>query len=147
MNSSIAESGQAVHVRPAGFWIRFFATIIDGILAEVIVLLVIVLAIFLTSSWEAGVVIGLFFYAVLYPITIITLWVLWHGRTPGKALLRIRIVRLDGKDLTTKEAIIRYVAYTPSGLLFFVNFFMLGFRKDKRTLHDLMARTKVIVEG
>ena len=153
MNNNVEGSSQEAQIKPAGFWVRFLAQFIDGIIVQAIIFSVVLVVFFVVSvAYQGGLDfeqihdgVAILFLAVV-PIVVVILWVRWHGRTPGKALLRIRIVRLDGKDLTPKDAILRYLAYIPSWLLFFVNFFMLGFRKDKRALHDLMAKTKVIDE-
>lgn len=71
---------------------------------------------------------------------------LWHrrGQTPGKKLAHIRVV-----DATTFEnapywkLVIRFIGYFIS-LVTLVGFFIGFFRRDKRTLHDLLSGTAVI---
>lgn len=65
------------------------------------------------------------------------------GQTPGKKFAHIKVV--DARTL--KEAsyfklILRFLAYFVSVLTF--GFFLGLFRKDKRTLHDLLSGTAVI---
>ncbi|MCJ7765717.1 MAG: RDD family protein [Thiovulaceae bacterium] len=46
--------------------------------------------------------------------------------------------------MTNKQAIIRYVGYIVSTIPLAIGFIMVGFRKDRRALHDLLAETVVI---
>ena len=81
---------------------------------------------------------------ILTAIIIIVLWAKWSGKTPGKAAMGIRIVKMNGENIDWKTSIIRYFGYFLSILTLFIGFLMVGFRKDKRGLHDLVAGTKVI---
>lgn len=80
---------------------------------------------------------------VLFLITYVGLW---HrsGQTPGKKLAHIRIV-----DAATLERApywkltLRFIGYFLS-LITVIGFFIGLFRKDKRTLHDLISGTAVI---
>lgn len=80
---------------------------------------------------------------VLFMITYV--W-LWHrsGQTPGKKLAFIRVV--DAKTLGNApywKLILRFIGYFIS-LITLIGFFIGSFRKDKRTLHDLLSGTAVI---
>ena len=87
-------------------------------------------------------------------ITQITLFLityvwLWHtsGQTPGKKLSRIRVV--DAQTLQNASVLkltLRFIGYFIS-LITLVGFFIGLFRKDKRTLHDLISGTAVIREA
>lgn len=87
-------------------------------------------------------------------ITQITLFLityvwLWHksGQTPGKKFSRIRVV--DVQTLQTASVwklTLRFVGYFIS-LITLIGFFVGLFRKDKRTLHDLLSGTAVIREA
>jgi hypothetical protein len=71
---------------------------------------------------------------------------LWGGRTPGKRLMRIRIVRLDGKPIGLWAAFNRFGGYAASiftGLLGFVEMF---WDRNRQALHDRIASTVVVME-
>lgn len=73
---------------------------------------------------------------------LITFVWLWHrdGQTPGKKLARIRVV--DAKTFENApywKLILRFLLY-PFGAITFISLF----RKDKRSLHDLISGTAVI---
>jgi uncharacterized RDD family membrane protein YckC len=72
--------------------------------------------------------------------------VMWHtgGQTPGKKLARTRVV--DARTLQNApywKLILRFVSYFLS-LLSVIGFFTGLFRRDRRTLHDLISGTAVI---
>ena len=144
MNDENQSKREDKELTVAGFWIRLFATIIDSALAFVLSLPFIFyhfedLSSFLDSDYSS-------FDAwshVFQAFAIILLWVLWDGKTPGKALLGIHIVKIDNTPIGWKEAILRYIGYIVNVLTFFIGFLMVAARRDKRGLHDLIAKTKV----
>ena len=74
-------------------------------------------------------------------------WKRWRGATPGKRFVHIKIV--DAKsfdDITNTQAITRSFGYIASTFAFLIGFLMIGVRKDKRGLHDLLAGTCVIYD-
>jgi uncharacterized RDD family membrane protein YckC len=117
----------------AGFWRRFGAIMIDGILIAVV---------------------GLFFKLLgLYSVGLDILLALLYTpffeaselqATPGKALLDMRVVSLTGERITFKKAFIRYLVRIVSGLLLCFGFLMMLFTEKKQTLHDLAAETLVV---
>jgi uncharacterized RDD family membrane protein YckC len=67
------------------------------------------------------------------------------GATPGKWLLRLRIVDHRGRSpIGLTRAILRMVAYTVSSLTLGLGHLMLIFRADRRSLHDILAGTRVV---
>jgi uncharacterized RDD family membrane protein YckC len=63
------------------------------------------------------------------------------GRTFGMSVAGLRVVRQDGRTLDTRHAVVRVLALPLSFLLFCFGLFLGLFRKDRRTLHDLIAGT------
>jgi uncharacterized RDD family membrane protein YckC len=63
------------------------------------------------------------------------------GRTPGKGLLGLKVQMVSGDPLTGRRAAVRTLAIPLSFLLFCFGLFLGVFRKDRRTLHDLIAGT------
>ncbi|WP_371316528.1 RDD family protein [Heyndrickxia ginsengihumi] len=131
-----------MEVRPAGFWIRLCATIIDSIL------ITIVSAIFFWVKSSRTKEIIQTTLELLYDLIVP---VAWNGFTVGKRVCRIRIVKVDGSKITFKTVIMRYIVgcfvYTITfGLGAIVSAFMVGLRKDKRAIHDFIAGTHVIYD-
>jgi len=68
------------------------------------------------------------------------------GRTIGKTLLGLRVVRADGAVLEPRRAVVRTLVFPLSFLLFGAGFLIGLVRSDRRELHDLIAHTGVIYD-
>jgi uncharacterized RDD family membrane protein YckC len=85
---------------------------------------------------STGLVIWAFVYFA-YPLAV-------SGRTFGMALLGLRAVRRDGSDLDARHAVIRVVAFPLSLLLFGFGFLLILLKRDRRALHDVIAKTAIV---
>jgi uncharacterized RDD family membrane protein YckC len=66
-----------------------------------------------------------------------------YGQTPGKWLMGIKIVQVDGGAMTTRNALIRFIGYLLSALPFYAGFlWILG--PQRRGWHDRLAGTEVV---
>jgi uncharacterized RDD family membrane protein YckC len=140
----------AVQLRPAGIGSRGVALIIDFAVQFVLVVLIVWLVSRLPGSLDiAGVeaVVLVFFVAIVlgYPVGFETLW---RGRTPGKAVMGLRVLRDDGGPVRFRHAFVRglvgVVVDRPGifgGLLALIP--MLVTARSKR-LGDLAAGTVVV---
>jgi len=115
---------------PAGFWVRFGAYLIDGVILWVIQLVLLA--------------IGL--GALSYVVSIAYFVVFWalKGQTPGKMALGLHVVTATGEPLDWGKAIIRYVGYIVSGIILGSGFLMIAFDDSKRGFHDRIAGTLVV---
>jgi len=134
------ETQQSV-AKPAGFWIRLGASILDTLIVMVPLSMV---SYMMTGQMEGDLVTSLL--SVLYYIIVPVLWV---GYTIGKRIVGIRIAKVNGEKIGFGTTIMRYVVagivYTITfGLAVIASGLMVLFRKDKRSIHDLMAGTQVI---
>ena len=68
------------------------------------------------------------------------------GRTFGSAVLGLRVVRADGRDLDPRHAVVRTLAFPLSFLLFGLGFVLILFQRERRALHDIIAGTAVVYE-
>ena len=66
------------------------------------------------------------------------------GATPGKMALGIKVVRPDGRPIGFGLATGRYFATMVSGMTMGIGHIMAFFDKEKKTLHDRIAGTRVI---
>jgi uncharacterized RDD family membrane protein YckC len=76
----------------------------------------------------------------------LTYVLMWHysGQTPGKKLARTRVVdAATFQNASYWKLILRFIGYFIS-LLSVIGFFTGLFRRDRRTLHDLISGTAVI---
>lgn len=66
------------------------------------------------------------------------------GRTPGMALLGLRVVRGDGADLDPWRGVLRALVFPLSIIPFGLGFTGILVQRQHRALHDLLAGTAVI---
>ncbi|WEG16396.1 RDD family protein [Alkalihalophilus pseudofirmus] len=130
--------------QPAGFWIRFGASILDGLLLG-LVTFIISMALNFNEDGQ------LIFDSVVQLAYLLILPVLWYGYTLGKKVCGIRIVRMDGSNVGFGTMLLRvlvagFVYVITLGIAYVVSAFMVGLRKDKRSIHDMIANTYVTYE-
>jgi uncharacterized RDD family membrane protein YckC len=137
----------------AGFWIRFGAVFIDGIILQVVfVCLRLALGVgFLPSAPAPGAppavsptiaLIGLL--NIIIAISYETLFIGKWGATPGKMACKIKVVTPDGGRVSYLRALGRYFAKLISGIILCIGYIMAGFDSEKRALHDRICNTRVI---
>lgn len=68
------------------------------------------------------------------------------GRTPGKAIIGLRVVNADGSPLAPRRALWRTLAFPLSALLAGLGFLLLLVQREHRALHDLIAGTAVVYD-
>jgi hypothetical protein len=89
--------------------------------------------------------IGLGFgWAALY-FTVFTTW--WKGRTPGKRLMRLRVVRLSGEPLNWWDSFERYGGYAAGFATGLLGFAQVYWDPNRQAIHDRIGRTVVIQDG
>jgi uncharacterized RDD family membrane protein YckC len=88
----------------------------------------------------AGIVVALF--TVLY---FVLFWS-FGGRTPGKALMGLRVVTTDGERLIPRRALLRFIGYVASTAIFCFGFAMILADNRRQGLHDKLARSLVIYD-
>lgn len=71
---------------------------------------------------------------------------LWRGRTPGKRLMGIRVLRLDGKPITWWIAFNRFGGQAASIFTGLLGFFEMFWDENRQALHDRIAWTVVVKE-
>lgn len=97
--------------------------------------------------WLAGLVTSPAFIAIVTLLFIMSYHVffwIFAGQTPGKALLGLRLVTLNGRRIPAWRAVVRYLAYYPSALLLFVGFAWVLFDDRRQAWHDKLAGTLVV---
>jgi uncharacterized RDD family membrane protein YckC len=66
------------------------------------------------------------------------------GQTIGKKMRGIKIVKVDGSDLTLTDAIIRYIGYMISSFIVGLGFIWILIDANKQGWHDKIAKTYVV---
>jgi uncharacterized RDD family membrane protein YckC/DNA-directed RNA polymerase subunit RPC12/RpoP len=133
-------------MRYAGFWIRFGAAFIDGILLNLSSLVVGLIGGAISSAGDAGAVAGGSLLAVYY-LAMLAYGPFMHGKygaTLGKMAVKIKVVRADGAPISYGLAVGRSFAKLLSGIILYIGFIVAGFDQEKRALHDHICNTRVI---
>ncbi|MGG1661570.1 RDD family protein [Brevibacillus sp. NRS-1366] len=135
------EVGAPLPSNAVGFWRRLGATLLDGLIIGVPLALI---AYFMTGeskgNWFTNSISTL--YSLLVPI-------FWYGYTVGKKIVGVRIVKVDGEPVGIGTMLLRvfvgmWLIYGITfGLAAIASAIMVGVRKDKRAIHDLVAGTYV----
>jgi uncharacterized RDD family membrane protein YckC len=126
----------------AGFWIRVLALVLDGTILSVIQYAILLPTMGLTYALSPSAAVR-FSSAGLGFLYTIFFWIRF-GATPGKMILKLKVVTPDGGSLTPGRAVGRYFAQILSALIIGIGFIMAGLDDEKRTLHDRIAGTRVI---
>lgn len=131
---------------------RFAAQFIDGLVIGVPVMVIFMVLIvgFVSASGpqsEPPVGIIAFFYIglIFIPMIYEAMMLRARGQTLGKMAMKVRVVRADGSDLTAGQAWGRAGARVLLG--FFVSileYVPAFFTPDRKTLHDMIAGTRVV---
>lgn len=66
------------------------------------------------------------------------------GRTPGKAVLALKLVQISGEPAGYGTAFLRWVGYLVSALFVFIGFIWIIFDGKKQGWHDKLAKTYVV---
>ena len=84
----------------------------------------------------------------LYFYLIIQYFFVWFwvnsAATLGMKSWKIKIVDINGNNISYKKAIVRFNASILSLSIFGLGFLISLFRKDKKWLHDIISRTQLI---
>ena len=142
-------------VEYAGFWIRFLAKFIDGLILNV-ASLILMIPVFIFSGGSEGmtgpnsedfitllqfgfqissVVIGYFY----------TSWMIWkYQATLGKMALGLKVIMANGSNISFLRSTGRYFAELLSGMICYIGYIIAGFDDEKRSLHDHICATRVV---
>lgn len=86
-------------------------------------------------------------YSIIWLVLYFGLATYWsNGKTPGKALVKIRIVSLVHERIGLWHSIERALGYGASALEFGFGFIQYFIHPNKRTVHDRIAETIVVLE-
>ena len=152
-------------LRYGGFWLRFVAYLIDGVILGIPCGLVLLVLFFLFGGFAlvmrrhagdpraAAALIGPMFLGFLLVMLFFigVQWLYFAGMesserqaTFGKAVMSLRVTDLEGRRLSFGHASGRFFAKIISGLIpLGIGYIMAGFTEKKQALHDMIAGTLV----
>ena len=138
-------------LRYAGFWLRFVAALIDGLILWAIGALISLMffgAIFIsyrTHGWSVfssnlivGAIINWLYYAGMESSA--------RQATFGKVALSVKVTDLNQERISFARATGRHFAKYISAITLLIGYMMAGFTEKKQALHDQIADTLVILK-
>ena len=150
---TLRETGQAAGVRVyGGFWIRFVAVFIDGILLWIVNFAIqsITRTRISNPSDLSNLALIMSNIGINFTISIgiqllyESFFLVQYGATPGKMIFKLKVITPDGGGISWGRAVGRYFAKILSGITLMIGYIMAGFDAEKRALHDYIAGTRVI---
>jgi uncharacterized RDD family membrane protein YckC len=137
----------------AGFWLRFAAALIDGLLTffPLFFIAIVVIGVARIVSAARGYDSAVVILAVLPAVTIVAACLYfsilesspWQA-TVGKLVLRLYVSDLEGHRITQSRAMCRNLAKCLSNLTVGTGYLMCGFTKKRQALHDILASCLVL---
>jgi uncharacterized RDD family membrane protein YckC len=139
----------------AGFWIRFAAKFVDGIILGipfVIVYVIAILPVIISAAHNNNktppvsialvylLQFGFIFVRMLYEIFFLGK----YGATPGKMVCKLQVVTSEGGKISYGRATGRFFSEILSGMICYIGYIMVAFDDQKRALHDHICNTRVI---
>ena len=112
---------------------RFIALFIDGIILSAIGSIGFIAA--REPGVGAGFLIGLVYYWFFLTRN--------KGQTPGKMLMKIRVIKTDGSPISDRDALVRYIGYVVNSI-FLIGWLWVLFDANKQGWHDKFAKTYVV---
>ena len=158
----IDEQAEVRSMTYAGFWPRFGAYFIDGIVAGIIVKIsmtvtMLPMTYYLSQGYMSGnpqlgaippslpmaLFLGISLSVALQALYYILMWG-YRGATLGKMALKIKIVSTDGSPISYGAAFLRYIGTIISGIPFSLGYLWMLWDDKKQTWHDKIASTCVV---
>jgi uncharacterized RDD family membrane protein YckC len=119
----------------AGFWRRFAAALIDGILLGIVsAILQAILG--QDGGYGLGTLVSIGYFVYFHGTT---------GQTPGDAALSIRVVgKDDGAPIGYGRAFVRWLVSLVSAIVFLLGYLWMLWDSEKQTWHDKAANSVVV---
>ncbi|MEO5960425.1 MAG: RDD family protein [Opitutaceae bacterium] len=157
MREGVVQPGDGAVPGPfgyGGFWRRFVARIVDGIIQSVVLMplsLLLGFGIFNSARVQSGDLTGMIMLQVVFQLVGIVVGLAYEiffirkfDATPGKMAMGLKILRPDGSKLSIGRIVGRYFGAFVSGMILAIGYIMAAFDDEKRSLHDRIADTRVI---
>jgi uncharacterized RDD family membrane protein YckC len=143
-------------LRYAGFWRRFLAVFIDGLLLGIVnfilqfAILFPSIATITPGEPPNAANIGLFILAYAIQIatgfTYETVLIWKYGYTLGKRICNVAVVTAEGKPISYGISVARYFSKILSAITLLIGYIIAAFDEEKRSLHDRICNTRVIMD-
>jgi len=150
---------QMPSLRPAGFFSRLEALVIDLVILSIVQLVgsvmvdkVVNLLVRTRLSENVKTIIESSVNSLMASSIVMTLFVIAYftffwtlvGFTPGKAVIGLKVVRKNGSNISFFRALLRLFGYWISSIPFFLGFLWVLWDPKRQGWHDKLAGTQVI---
>ena len=137
----------------AGFWIRFGAVFLDGIIMWIVNMVLAVI-----GGLSFGQALGIqpkpldarlaiiFILQMCIPMIYEIIMIGKYGATVGKMACNIKVVTAEGGKVSYLRSIGRHFAKFLSAIICLIGYIMAGFDEEKRALHDRICNTRVVLK-
>lgn len=131
----------------AGFWQRFAAVFIDGLILYFISIPIVIVVALMGSSSQTETAAAALLYLVVFAISAVYFAVMESGErgaTFGKRLVGIKVADSNGNRISFGRALGRWFSHVFSYLTLYIGFLIQPFTKHKQALHDMVSGTYVM---
>ena len=129
----------------AGFWIRFGASLIDGILLGIVTGIIAFIIGMATGADSAAVSNITGFVNLLLGIPYFIMMESGPRQaTLGKMALGVKVTDMEGGRISAGKAAARYFSKILSAIILLIGYIMAAFTPKKQALHDIIAKTLVV---
>jgi len=142
-------------IRYGGFWIRFVAALIDGILVGIVIwpvslMINVIIGVVGHTVSMPGIGVHLVNGIVGFAFSACASWIYEAAMessskqaTVGKMALGLVVTDLEGRRISFLRATGRHFAKFISAMILFIGYIMAGVTERKQALHDMIAGTLV----
>lgn len=137
--------------RYAGFWIRFVAIFIDGIVLNICstpIMFILGMLLSMAGMESQTLQVLIFIFTMLLGFVLAAAYeivlVAKTGATIGKMACGLKITDAEGKPIGYGKSTGRYFAKLLSYIIFLIGYIMAAFDDEKRALHDRLCETRVV---
>ena len=144
----------------AGFWIRFVAYLLDGIILSVIIGPIFIMFFAPVAGFAsfaddpeaiavfaAGLSGFIFIELVVYVFYFAGMESSKYQATLGKMAVGVMVIDENGNRISFGRAVGRFLSKIISAMILYIGFIMAGFDSRKQALHDKIASTLVVYKG
>jgi uncharacterized RDD family membrane protein YckC len=132
-------------IKYAGFWIRFAASFVDGLV--LLIPQMIVSGIMTVTNFGAMQKVAANVASLLVTWAYYVFMTNKYQATLGKKAVGIRVFSTKPENLTLGQVILREtIGKFISMIIFFIGYVMTGFTQKKQALHDMLASTAVVYD-
>lgn len=135
--------------KPAGFWIRFVAYLIDLSLINIVLIGLIVNNVLLATKLENYTFMYLSWSTIIGFIVFYIYFILmtkFLGQTIGKMIVGLKVVRDNGENLNWSTVLFREGIGRLFSAILYLPYLIIPFTSKHKGLHDFIADTHVVHE-